>query len=162
MTDWLVAKPAPMSAGARKVERIEWTIPERPLLHACCANDHFGDVNVDIRPEVHPDVVCDIRQYRSVPYPDGSFGACFMDYDWRASWKRHIGAAMRELLRLAPVVYTLGPYTYGSKELKTPTVWWCWRPGVNEPLLFVRYQKKPRREATNSTIGGTAAAEEGL
>lgn len=141
MTKWLVANPAPMAAGGRDVERIEWTIPERPLLHACCANDHFGDVNVDIRPEVHPDVVCDITQYRSVPYPDDYFGAAFMDYDWRASWKPKIAKAMHELLRLAPVVYTLGPFTYGSSKVKQPTAWWAWQPGVNQPIFFVRYER---------------------
>src|SRR2546422_10936840 len=115
MTKWLVAHPAPFSAGGRDVERIEYTIPERPLLHACCAYDHFGDANVDIRPEVHPDKVCDITLH--IPYPDDSFGAAFADFPWTAAWKHKVAKAMHELLRVAPVVYTLAPWTYGSSKV---------------------------------------------
>lgn len=141
MTKWLVGKPAPFSAGARDVERIEYMIPERPLLHACCANDTFGDVRLDIRPEVNPDVVADISQ--RIPFPDDYFGAAFADFPWKNNFKRKIARAMHELLRVAPVVYTMSPWTYGSAELQEPTLWWAWRPGVNIPLFFVRYERKP-------------------
>ena len=56
MTKWLVADTTSVKGG-----KIEYTIPERPLLHACCAEDHFADVNIDIRSEVKPDHVCDVQ-----------------------------------------------------------------------------------------------------
>jgi hypothetical protein len=140
MTKWLVAHPAPMSAGGRVIERIEYTIPERPLLHACCANDHFGDANVDIRPEVHPDKVCDITQ--RIPYPDDSFAAAFADFPWTAAWKHKVAKAMHELLRVAPIVYTISPWTYGSSKIKEPRFWVAWQPGIQQALLFTRYERK--------------------
>ena len=57
MTKWLVAKTQSVQGGKR-----EHQILERPLLHARCNEDHFGDTNIDIRPEVNPDVVCDVTE----------------------------------------------------------------------------------------------------
>jgi hypothetical protein len=142
MTKWLVAEPAPLSAGARDIERIEYTIPERPLLHVCCANDHFGDVNVDIRPEVHPDYVCDITQ--RLPFKDDEFGAVVGDLPWTAAWKTKVARAVKECLRVAPVAYFLCPWTYGAAWLKTPTFMVAWTPGVNQALLWTRYERKPK------------------
>lgn len=139
MTKWLIGKPAPMSKGARDIERIEYTIPERPLLHVCCANDHFGTVNVDIRAEVKPDIVCDITQ--GLPFKSNSFSAAVGDLPWTAAWKKHVAAAMKELLRVAPIVYILAPWTYGSKNVKQPSFTVAWQPGVNQSLLFTRYER---------------------
>lgn len=147
MTKWLVAEPASISAGGRDVERIEWTIPERPLLHACCANDTFGDVRVDIRPEVHPDKVCDISQ--RIPFPDDSFAAAFADFPWTAAFKSKVARAMHELLRVAPIVYTISPWTYGASWIKQPTFRVAWSPGVNHALIFARYERKPAPEPTS-------------
>ena len=57
MTKWLVAKTVNVEGGKK-----EYNIPEHPLLHACCNEDHFGDVNIDFRPEVNPDFVCDVTK----------------------------------------------------------------------------------------------------
>lgn len=141
---WLIAKA---------VKRIEHEIPERPLLHACCAEDHFGTVNVDIRPEVHPDVVADITKL--LPFPDNSFAAAFADFPWTAAWKREVGAAMRELLRVAPVVYTISPWTYGSSSCTLDWVYVAWQPGVQQALLFSRYIRKQSKKLTDAPIPPT-------
>ena len=48
MTSWLVAKTGNVKGGKR-----EHQIKEHPLLHACCNDDHFGDVNIDFRKETN-------------------------------------------------------------------------------------------------------------
>ena len=74
MTQWLIADTTTVKGG-----KIEHTIPERPLLHACCNTDHFGTVNLDADPEVYPDVCGDIR---SMPFKDDEFAASFADFPW--------------------------------------------------------------------------------
>ena len=135
MTKWLVAQPVGVQNG-----RIEYTIPERPLLHACCAESNFGDFKVDIRPEVHPDLVADIT--KPIPVPDNSYAACFADFPWTAPWKKEVSAAMKELLRIAPIVYTISPWTYGASWV-TASFKVCYFPGVNQALLFGRYERVP-------------------
>jgi len=138
LTTWLAANTGNVKGG-----KIEYTIPERPLLHCCCAQDHFGDVNVDIRPEVNPDKVCDITE--TLPFPDNHFAAAFADFPWINSWRFNSARAIKEMLRVAPVVYTISPWLYGAKTCYPEKIWISWRPGINQPILFVRYV---RREAS--------------
>jgi len=134
---WLKAEPQ---------TRIEYTIEERPLLHACSGQDTlFGDVTVDIDPRMQPDIVADIT--RRIPYPDNSFAAAFADFPWTAAFKRKVARAMKELLRVAPVVYTISPWTYGSSICTLEWVKVLWQPGVNKALLFSKYV---RNESINS------------
>jgi len=128
---WLKATPT---------SRIEYTIPERPLLHACSGQDRlFGDVTIDIDPEMNPDVVADIT--RRIPYPDNSFAAAFADFPWTAAFKKKVANAMKELLRVAPIVYTISPWTYGSSKCTLEWVYVAWQPGVNQALLFSKYMR---------------------
>lgn len=135
MTTWLVANTTDVKGG-----KIEYTIKERPLLHACCNMDHFGDLNIDIRPEVKPDMVCDIT--RHIPLPDNSYAAAFADFPWIKSWKWQSAWAIKELLRIAPIVYTISPWLYGSKECYPEQIHVSWRPGINNPILFVKYVRR--------------------
>uniref|UniRef100_A0A6M3X8W7 Methyltransferase n=1 Tax=viral metagenome TaxID=1070528 RepID=A0A6M3X8W7_9ZZZZ len=126
---WLKADPQ---------ARIEYSIEERPLLHACSGQDKlFGDVTIDIDPRMQPDIVADIT--RKIPYPDDSFAAAFADFPWTAAFKRKVANAMKELLRVAPVVYTISPWTYGSSKCTLEWVKVAWQPGVNQALLFSKY-----------------------
>ena len=126
---WLKAAPQ---------KRIEYTIREHPLLHACCGQDRlFGDVTIDIDPRMKPDVIADIT--KRIPYPDNSFAAAFADFPWTAAFKKKVSAAMKELLRVAPIVYTISPWTYGSSTCILDEVYVAWTPGVNQALLFSRY-----------------------
>jgi hypothetical protein len=135
MTKWLVAQLKGVEGG-----KIEHSIPEHPLLHACCAQDHFGDVNIDIRPEVNPDKVCDIT--RRIPYPDNSFAAAFADFPWINRWRWRAAKAIKELLRVAPIVYTISPWIYGARTCYPESIIVSWRPGINHPILFVRYVRR--------------------
>jgi len=132
MTKWLVADTASVAGG-----KIEHTIPERPLIHVCCNTDHFADMNVDIRAEVKPDVVADLLE--GLPFEDDSFAAAFADFPWVESWRWNLKPAIREMLRVAPVAYVICPWLYGWKGCRPDSIHVSWRPGINHPILFVRY-----------------------
>lgn len=138
-----------MSAGARDVERIEYTIPERPLLHACCNKDTFGDCRIDIDYHVRPHVQADIR--RPLPFKADSFAAWVADFPWTAAFKVDVARSIKELMRVAPVGYALCPWTYGASWLKTPQFWVAWTPGVNQALLWTRYERKAILESVTAT-----------
>ena len=135
MTKWKVANTNNVKGG-----KIEYTIPEKPLLHCCCNEDHFGDVNVDIRHEVNPDYVADVT--KRLPFEDDSFEACFADTPWINKWKWDFSKAMKEMLRVAPIVYTINPWLYGARICYPDKIQVSWRAGVNNPILFVRYVRR--------------------
>ena len=132
MTQWLVANTKSVKNG-----KIEYTIPEHPLLHCCCNEDHFGEINVDIREEVKPDKVCDVTE--KLPFENDQFEAAFADFPWVNNWKFNSARAIREMIRVAPVVYTISPWLYGAKICKPEFIQVSWRPGINAPILFVKY-----------------------
>jgi len=135
MTQWLIADTTSVKGG-----KIEYTIPERPLLHCCCNEDHFGDVNIDIRPEVKPDKVCDVTE--KLPFNDDQFKAAFADFPWINEWRWKSARAIKEMLRVAPIVYTISPWLYGAKTCYPEFIKISWRPGINHPILFVKYVRR--------------------
>ena len=135
MTKWLIADTTTVEGG-----KIEYTIPEKPLLHCCCNEDHFGDMNVDIRPEVKPDVVCDVTEI--LPFKDNRFKATFADFPWVNAWKWKSARAIKEMLRVAPIVYTISPWLYGARICYPEFIKVSWRPGINNPILFVKYIRR--------------------
>ncbi len=135
MTKWLVADTVNVKDG-----KIEYTIPERPLLHCFCNTDHFGDVNMDIRIEVKPDVVCNVLE--GIPYPDNYFASAFADFPWTEKFRFDSARAIKEMLRVAPIVYTISPWLYGAKTCYPESIKVSWRPGINHPILFVRYIRR--------------------
>ena len=135
MTKWLIANTTYVAGG-----KIEYRIMERPLLHVCCANDHFADMNIDIRPEVNPDKVCDIT--KKLPFEDNSYAAAFGDFPWVKSWKWNAATAIKEMLRVAPIAYTISPWIYGSAASYPEQIYVSWRPGINHPILFVKYIRR--------------------
>ncbi|MFB5597695.1 MAG: hypothetical protein ACE5RJ_01585 [Nitrosopumilaceae archaeon] len=138
MTRWLVANTVNVKGG-----KIEYDIPERPLLHCCSAEDPFGDVRLDIRPEVKPDVVHDVTE--KLPFENDSFKACFADFPWINAWKWKSARAIREMLRVAPVVYTISPWLYGAKICHPDPIYISQRPGINVPILFVKYVRNEEK-----------------
>ena len=135
MTKWLIANTVNVKGG-----KIEHQIPEKPLLHACCGDDHFGDVNIDIRSEVKPDFVCDVT--KELPFKENEFAAAFADFPWIEKWRWNAARAIKEMLRVAPIVYIISPWLYGAKTCYPDTINVSWRPGINHPILFVKYIKR--------------------
>jgi len=138
MTTWLpgAAYPEALIATPGGV-RIEHGIPERPLLHVCCNQDHFGTVNVDADPSVNPDVVADVLE--GLPFENDSFEACFADLPWVKNWMQNTSRALKEMLRIAPVVYLMCPWMVGGKYCRPESIHVCWKPGIHYPILFVKY-----------------------
>lgn len=134
MTTWLKADTKNVKGG-----KIEYEITESPLLHACCNKDHFGDVNIDFDPKVKPDYICDVT--KSLPFNDNQFEAGFMDVPWVNTWKWNLGKAIKEMLRVCKVIYVICPWLYGWKGCRPETIVVSWRPGINSPILFVKYVK---------------------
>ena len=147
MTSWKPGEKYPEmlvpDATSVKGGKIEHLIPERPLLHVCCNRDHFGDVNVDIDPDVNPDVVADVTDFPGgLPFEDDSFAAAFADFPWVGSFKFPSTRAIKEMLRVAPVVYTISPWLYGCRIAHPDFIKVSWQPGIHDPILFVRYERK--------------------
>lgn len=138
MTKWLIANTDAVMGGP-----IEHLIPERPLLHCCCAEDHFGTVNVDIRPEVNPDCVCDVT--KELPFKDDEFAAVFADFPWIEKFRWHAARAMKHMLRVAPIVYIISPWLYGARTCYPESIQVSWRPGINHPILFVKYIRREQQ-----------------
>jgi len=127
---WLKASPQ---------KRIEDEITEFPLLHACCGKQNgFGTITLDIDPDMHPTVIGDVR---NLPFKSDSFAAAFMDCPWTAGWKKNISLTIKELLRVAPIVYVLSPWIYGSSICKITEIKIAWQPGVNQTLCFCKYER---------------------
>jgi len=137
LTKWLVANTVNVYEGKK-----EHQIKERPLLHACCNKDHFGTVNIDVDAGVNPDFVADVT--KPLPFKDNEFKAGFMDVPWVNSWKWNLGKAIKNMLRVCDVVYVISPWLYGWRGCKPEIVEVSWRPGINHPILFVKYEKTER------------------
>ena len=146
MTKWLPGEEYPEAlvpkTGFVFGGKIEHQIQERPLIHVCCNKDHFGDVNVDADSSVNPDVVADITE--GIPFDNDSFAASFADFPWVNSWKWNHKPAIREMLRVAPVAYVISPFLYGWKGCKPTEIKVSWRPGINHPILFVKYVRSEK------------------
>jgi len=135
MTKWLKANTVNVEGG-----KIEHQIPEKPLLHCCCNVDHFADVNLDIRPEVNPDVIADVT--KELPFKDNEFAAAFADLPWIEKFRWDATKAIKQMLRVAPIVYIISPWLYGARTCYPETINISWRPGINHPILFVKYVRR--------------------
>jgi len=135
MTKWLVANTVNVEGG-----KIEHNISEKPLLHVCCNEDHFGDVNLDIDPNVNPNVVADVT--KRLPFKDDEFAAAFGDFPWIEKFRWDAARAIKQMLRVAPIVYTISPWLYGAKTCYPAVINASWRPGINHPILFVKYVRR--------------------
>ena len=148
MTKWLPGEKYPdelvPDATHVKGGKIEHGIPERPLIHICCNKDHFGDMNVDADPTNEPDVVADVLE--GLPFDDDSFAASFADVPWVGNWMQNTSKCIKEMLRVAPVAYVMSPWLYGASWCRPTDIKVSWRPGVNKPILFVRYERNEVKE----------------
>lgn len=69
----------------------------------------------------------------------------FSDPPWFAEEKAQCAAFMQEALRIAPVVYLMAPWLYGSSTAELTRVWVRHMPGVHAPVMVSRYER-PRLE----------------
>ena len=129
------------------IEAFSWTntieqflvqiIEEKPLLHVCSGKSELGDVTVDKYTEA--DYNADMC---SLPFPDDSFGAVFCDPPWNNGMKKEVSIAMKEFIRVAPVVYLMSPLVWGSSLATFEKAWVRWFPGVNQGIIISKYRRK--------------------
>jgi len=89
---------------------------------------------VDLRPI--GDIQADVR---NLPFKDNVFAVAFIDPPWTGGFKIAIGSTMKELVRVARIVYVLSPWTWGSSLATMTRAWVCWQPGVFPALILARY-----------------------
>ncbi len=115
-------------------------VTERPILNVCSGpNDDFGDVRVDryVKP-IPPGVLAD---WTSLPFGSNSFGAVFADPPWNLSQMKTCADFCKEAMRIAPVLYLMAPWLWVNRDFKRSRVWVREFPGVNVPILLVRYER---------------------
>lgn len=116
-------------------------VRETPLLHVCSGpSSEFGDVRMDkfVQP-MRPGVIGD---WVTLPFADDSFGAVFADPPWFATLMKQSADFCKEALRVAPVAYVMSPWLWCSKKAVRTHIWVREFPGVNQPILLVRYQRR--------------------
>jgi len=97
-------------------------------------------VNVDSDPTCNPDVVADVLE--GLPFEDDSFAATFADFPWVKDWMKNTSSALIEMLRVAPVAYIICPWLVGASYAHPESIFVSWRPGINHPILFVKYVRQ--------------------
>lgn len=119
---------------------IRETIQESPLLHVCSGpKSEFGNVRVDRF--VHPLPPAVVADWLSLPFSDDSFAAVFADPPWFSHYMKQSADFCKEALRIAPVIYVMSPWLWCSELTKRTHIWVREFPGVNQPILLVRYEK---------------------
>jgi len=130
----------------RYIEAFTWTttidrfvreiITERPLLNVCSGRELFGDINVDLYEP--SDVKAD---WLKLPFKADTFAAVFADPPWNGGYKKASADFVKEALRIAPIVYVMSPWIYGSKSASLTRVWVRQLPGVNNAIVIARYER---------------------
>lgn len=118
-------------------------ITENPVLNVCSGpTDDFGDMRVDkhVKP-IPPGVIAD---WTSLPFAADSFGAVFADPPWNLSQMKSCADFCKEALRVAPVAYVMSPWLWVNRDAKRTAIWVREFPGVNIPILLVRYERQAR------------------
>lgn len=116
-------------------------IKEAPLLHVCSGpNSDFGDVRVDRY--VHPVAPGVIADWTALPFQQDSFAAVFADPPWNLGYMKACADFCKEALRIAPVAYVMSPWLWVHKAARRSSIWVREFPGVNIPILIVRYERR--------------------
>jgi hypothetical protein len=117
---------------------------ERPLLHVCSGPEsEFGDVRADryVIPKA-PGIVADWTQ---LPFADDSFAAVFADPPWHLGYMQQCANFCKDALQIAPVVYVMSPWLWVERRAERK-IWVREFPGINQPILLVRYERKNRNQ----------------
>jgi hypothetical protein len=123
---------------------LESIVLERPLLNVCSGpNSDYGDMRVDryVKP-IPPGTIAD---WTELPFADNSFGAVFADPPWNLSQMKSCADFCKEALRVAPVLYLMAPWLWCNKQTKRTHIFVREFPGVNVPILLVRYERLERQ-----------------
>jgi hypothetical protein len=76
-----------------------------------------------------------------LPFADDSFGAVFADPPWNIAYMRACAYFCHEALRVAPIVYVMSPWLWVDGSALRSKIWVREFPGINIPILIVRYER---------------------
>ena len=116
-------------------------IEETPLLHVCSGPvSSYGDVRADkyVQP-IAPGVMAD---WLNLPFQENSFGAVFADPPWNTSYMKPSADFCKEALRIAPIAYVMSPWLWVNRHFPRLKIWVRDFPGVNNPILIVKYGRR--------------------
>jgi len=112
-------------------------ITERPLLNVCSGLSPLGDVHLDLY------VQCDVRaDMTALPFKDDAFGAVFADPPWDATIKKKCADFCKESMRVAPVLYLMSPWIWGTSAAELEACWVRQHPGINNAIVISKYRRK--------------------
>ena len=133
---------------------LESVVKERPLLNVCSGRSKWGDITYD---KYEP---ADFSgEWTKLPFADDSAGAVFIDPPWDAPYKKECSAAIKEALRVAPVVYLMAPWIYGASWAKLTNCWFRQLPGINNIVGLTRYERAAP-EPSSASSSAAAQSEE--
>jgi hypothetical protein len=142
----MVGKYIPAFSWHKHIERfLETIVKEVPLLNVCSGPvSSYGDVRIDRHtlPRA-PGVIAD---WTSLPFKDDSFAAVFADPPWNTAHMKPCADFCKEALRVAPVAYVMSPWLWVHKAARRTEIWVREFPGVNVPILIVRYERKNKNQ----------------
>jgi len=116
-------------------------VQEAPLLHVCAGpSSKFGDVRIDRH--VAPQPPGAIADWTALPFRDDSFAAVFADPPWNLGQMKSCADFCHEALRVAPIAYVMAPWLWVERRARRTAIWVREFPGVNVPILIVRYERK--------------------
>ena len=142
----------------RYIEAFSWTnsieaflereVTERPLLNVCAGRRQWGDVMLDRYAVPQSEQVqalsfpLNLRaDWVALPFAPDHFGAVFADPPWDAEYKPQVADFVKDALRVAPVVYLMAPWIYGSAKANLTKIWVRQMPGVNRAICLTRYAR---------------------
>lgn len=120
---------------------VRMVVNESPLLNVCSGPvSKFGDVRLDMH--VAPRAPGVIGDWTMLPFKADCFGAVFADPPWSIGFMKPCADFCKEALRVAPVAYVMSPWLWVNETAKRTNIWVREFPGVNVPILIVRYERK--------------------
>src|SRR5262245_13409570 len=139
--------------AGRYVEAFSWhedidvfvreIITERPMCHVCAGpHSTFGDVRVDrfIAPQA-PGIIAD---WKALPFAEDTFASVFADPPWNIHYMHDCADFCKHAINIAPILYVMSPWLWVSKKAKRTKIWVREFPGINQPILIVRYERTNR------------------
>jgi hypothetical protein len=102
----------------------------------------FGDIRVDRY--IHPLPPGVIADWTALPFGNNSFAAVFGDPPWNMAHMKSCADFCKEALRVAPVAYVMSPWLWVKENILRSSIWVREFPGINVPILIVRYERHHR------------------
>jgi len=90
---------------------------------------------------VHPVPPGVVADWNALPFADDSFGAVFADPPWNLAYMAQCGEFCKQAMRIAPVAYVMSPWLWVNRQAKRSKIWVREFPGINNPILIVRYER---------------------